>query len=66
MMVTISEPLLFNTFISDIGSGIKRTLSKISDDIRLCGGLDTIERRDVIQRDMDRLEKWTHENLMGF
>ncbi|GAB0182059.1 mitochondrial enolase superfamily member 1 [Grus japonensis] len=57
---------LFNIFVGDMDSGIECTLSKFDNDAKLCGGVDKLEGKDAIQRDLGRLDRWARANRMKF
>ncbi|GAB0202499.1 mitochondrial enolase superfamily member 1 [Grus japonensis] len=58
--------VLFNIFVGNTGSGIERTISTFADNAKLRGAVNTLEGRDAIQRDLDRLERWARANCMKF
>jgi len=63
---SVLGPALFNIIVSDMDSGIECTLSKSSSDTKLCGKVDTLRGLAVIQRHLDRFERWASASLMKF
>lgn len=49
--------VLLSIYTGDTDSRIKCTLSKFAEDNKLSSAADTLEGRDAVQRDLDRLER---------
>jgi len=49
--------VLFNAFINNLDHETELTTSTFADDTKLSGTVNTIQRRDTIQRNKDRLKK---------
>ncbi|PKU35770.1 rna-directed dna polymerase from mobile element jockey-like [Limosa lapponica baueri] len=60
---SVLGPALFNISVGDMDSGVECTLSKFANYTKLCGMGDTLEGRDAIHRDLDRLER--HKYRLG-
>lgn len=58
---SVLGPVLFNTFVENIDCEIECTLSRFANNIKLCGAVDTLKRRDDIQGDLNRLENWPEQ-----
>ncbi|KAK4830236.1 hypothetical protein QYF61_009303 [Mycteria americana] len=60
---SVLGPILFNIFINDLNYGAVCNINKFADDTKLRGVTDMLESHAAIQKDPDRLEKWTDRNL---
>jgi len=60
---SVLGPALLNIFVSDMDSAKACTPRKFADKTIL-SGRDTLEGKDAIQRDLERLDRWVHANLM--
>ncbi|KAJ7410018.1 rna-directed dna polymerase from mobile element jockey-like [Willisornis vidua] len=58
--------IFLTQFSLAITSHITKALNLKTDHIKLSGATDMLRGRDAIQRDLDRLVKWAHKNLMEF
>ncbi|CAM5121275.1 unnamed protein product [Eretmochelys imbricata] len=63
---SVLGPILFNLFITDLGTKSGSVLIKSADDTKL-GGIANLEKdQDIIQEDVDDLVNWSNSNRMKF
>jgi len=53
---SILAPVLFNVFVNDLDTGVECRLSTFTDNTKLGGTIDSLDGREVLQRDLDKLE----------
>lgn len=58
-------PVLFNVFINDLDAGIEGIPIKFKEDTK-GGVVDTLEGRETLQRDLDKLDDWAITNHIKF
>ena len=58
--------MLFNIFNNDLDEGVQGILIKSVDDTKLGGIANTLEDRNKIQEDLDKLEHWAENNRIKF
>ncbi|KAJ7428126.1 hypothetical protein BTVI_01284 [Pitangus sulphuratus] len=63
---SILGPVLFNVFINDFDEGLKCILSNFADDTKLGVVVDSLEGREALRKDLDKLEGWEITNCMKF
>ncbi|CAM5083682.1 unnamed protein product [Natator depressus] len=63
---SVLGPILFNLFITDLGTKSGNVLMKFADDTKLGGIANTEKDQDIIQQDQDDLVNWSNSNRMKF
>ena len=63
---SVLRPALYTIFTDDPNKGIECTLSKFADDTKTGGRADRPECREVLQRNLCKLDCWTETRCMSF
>ena len=71
-MVTSGVPqgilglILLKVFMNGLDAGLEGILIKFADDTKLGGAVDTLEGKEALQRDLNKLETWAITNHVKF
>ena len=63
---SVLGPVLFNVSINDLEVGVQCPLSKFANDTKFGGAVDSLEGREALLKDLDRLESWAIPSHMKF
>ena len=63
---SVLGPILFLVFINDLDSGIINWILKFADDTKLFGPVPDSSARDLLQKELDKLVKWSEDWQMMF
>lgn len=63
---SVSGPVPFNILINYLDKGLEGILSKLTEDTKLEGAVDSHEGRKALQKDLSNSEDWAITNCMKF
>jgi len=63
---SVLGPILFLLYINDLENGVMSWILKFADDTKIFGKANSIEDKNLLQKDLDRLIEWSLEWLMMF
>jgi len=63
---SVLDLVFFNMLINDLDKGIECSLGKFTDHTKLGESVNLLKGRKALQRDLDRLNRWTKGNCMRF